>query len=286
MGLHSPAERDPLGGHLQRADHRRADPAGPPRGARTAPRRRRALLRRNLLVYGLGGLWSCRSRASSSSTSLLGAIGRCDHDEDVLRPALALLALFTVLLGLAYPALVTGVAQRRRSRRGERQPARPERADGGLGARSGSRSRDPGYFWGRPSATAPTPTTRAPRRLEPRPLEPRPARARSRRVVAALRAADPGNAAPVPVDLVTPRPAGSTPTSRRRRRCFQVGAGRAARGAPGGGGARLVDEHDRGRALGFFGEPRVNVLLPEPRPGRLARAGCTVMPGRHDESGP
>ena len=56
MRLATPAERDPVGGDLQRADHHRADPAGAAR--RAVPRRvgAAALLRRNLLIYGLGGL--------------------------------------------------------------------------------------------------------------------------------------------------------------------------------------------------------------------------------------
>ena len=56
MGLHYAAERDPVGDHLQRADHRRADPAGAARRRATAPLGAAALLRRNLLIYGLGGL--------------------------------------------------------------------------------------------------------------------------------------------------------------------------------------------------------------------------------------
>ena len=56
MRLHNAAERDPLGDHLQRADHHRADPARPARRAVTAALGAAAMLRRNLLIYGLGGI--------------------------------------------------------------------------------------------------------------------------------------------------------------------------------------------------------------------------------------
>ena len=56
MGLHSPHERDPVGGDLQRADHHRADPAGAARRAITGPMGAATILRRNLLIYGVGGI--------------------------------------------------------------------------------------------------------------------------------------------------------------------------------------------------------------------------------------
>ena len=55
MGLHTPGKRDPVGDHLQRADHRRADPAGL-RGVKYRPVGAARILRRNLLIYGLGGI--------------------------------------------------------------------------------------------------------------------------------------------------------------------------------------------------------------------------------------
>ncbi len=56
MRLHTPRERDPVGDHLQRADHHRADPAGAARRAHTGRPARASLLRRNLLIYGIGGI--------------------------------------------------------------------------------------------------------------------------------------------------------------------------------------------------------------------------------------
>ena len=56
MHLSQPALGDPVGGHLQRADHRRADPAGAAGRAASAPPARPAILRRNILIYGVGGV--------------------------------------------------------------------------------------------------------------------------------------------------------------------------------------------------------------------------------------
>ena len=127
-----------------------------------------------------------------------------------LRPALVLLAIFSVLTGLIYPLLVTGVAQ----------AVFPRQANGSLivkdgkvigSALIGQPFDDPKYFWGRPSATSPFPYNAASSSgSNLGPTNPALAKAVQERVDA-LRAADPGNTAPVPVDLVTASASGLDP---------------------------------------------------------------------------
>ncbi len=177
----------------------------------------------------------------------------------ILRPALALLALFTVLLGLAYPALVTGFAQL----------AFPEAADGSpllLDGRTtgsalvGQPFADPRYFWGRPSATSPAPCradASAGSNLGPS----NPALHASVAAWAtALREADPGNTAPIPVDLVTMSGSGLDPHISPAAASYQAGRVARRRGLSEAAVRDLVAAHREGRLLGLFGEPRVNVL--------------------------
>ena len=179
--------------------------------------------------------------------------------KSVLRPALSLLVLFSLLCGLAYPALVTGVAQ----------AIFPDQANGSL-VRSGGRAvgskrigqpfADPRNFWGRPSATSPVPydaSASAASNLGPsNPALREAVRAR----VAALRTADPGNGSPVPVDLVTTSASGLDPDISPAAALYQVPRVARARGLPEAAVRRLVGAHVEPRTLGLLGEPRVNVL--------------------------
>jgi K+-transporting ATPase ATPase C chain len=177
-----------------------------------------------------------------------------------LRPALVLLALFTVLTGIAYPLLVTGIAQ----------VAFPSQANGSRITRHnqvmgsaliGQSFTDPKYFWGRPSATAPTPTNAAASNASNLgPSNPALATAVQDRV-AALRAADPEAPLPVPVDLVTSSASGLDPHISPAAALLQVHRVARLRGLPEAKVRALVDARIEDRTLGLWGEPRINVLL-------------------------
>jgi potassium-transporting ATPase KdpC subunit len=176
-----------------------------------------------------------------------------------LRPALTLFIVLSLITGLAYPLVVTGVAQ----------TLFPHAANGSLvvddGKTVGSELigqsfTDPGHFWSRPSATAPMPynaANSAGSNLAPTaPALVDAVKAR----IEALRAADPGNTAMVPVDLVTASASGLDPHISRAAANYQLARVARVRGLPVEGVKTLVDQHTEGRWLGFLGEPRVNVL--------------------------
>jgi len=176
-----------------------------------------------------------------------------------LRPALVLFLLLTVLTGFLYPLVVTAVAQL----------LFPARAAGSLVTRDGHAvgSRligqsfsDPKYFWSRPSATTPQPyngTASTGSNLGP--LNPALRDAIKPRV-AALRAADPGNSAPVPIDLVTASASGLDPEISLAAANYQAARVARARGLAPERVQALIAQHAEGTLLGVLGEPRVNVL--------------------------
>lgn len=177
-----------------------------------------------------------------------------------LRPATTLLLALTLLTGVIYPLAVTGAAQ----------SLFPKQANGSLleanGAVVGSsligQSFDePRYFWGRPSATGPTPYNGAASTgSNLGPTNPVLASAVVERV-AALRTADPRQAStPVPVDLVTSSGSGLDPHISPAAAFYQVTRVAAARGVAEEFLRGLVEQHIEGRTLGILGEPRVNVL--------------------------
>jgi K+-transporting ATPase ATPase C chain len=176
-----------------------------------------------------------------------------------LRPAVVLFLLLTLLTGFLYPLVVTGVAQL----------LFPTRAAGSIVTRDGHAvgSRligqsfsDPRYFWSRPSATTPQPyngTASSGANLGP--LNPQLTDAIKARV-AALRAADPANSAPVPVDLVTASASGLDPEISLAAANYQAARVARARGLAPERVQALIAQHTEGRLLGVLGEPRVNVL--------------------------
>ncbi len=177
----------------------------------------------------------------------------------ILRPAIALLLVMTALLGIVYPFLVTGIAS----------VIFPAQAAGSLIVRNGRivGSRligqpfsNPGYFWSRPSATSPQPYNgldSGGSNLGP--LNPALITAVQARI-AALRAADPGNDARIPVDLVTTSASGLDPDISLAAAYYQAGRVARARGLSVGRVRALIAAHAKGRLLGVLGEPRVNVL--------------------------
>ena len=176
-----------------------------------------------------------------------------------LRPALVLLALFTLVTGVAYPFAVTAIAQ----------IAFPRQANGSLIVNDGKTVGstligqpfdDPKYFWSRPSATSPFGyNAGASSGSNLSPTNPALVKTVQERVDA-LRAADPGNTAPVPVDLVTASGSGLDPHISPAAALYQVGRVAKVRQADVGAIRRLVEAHTEGRWLGMLGEPRVNVL--------------------------
>jgi len=176
-----------------------------------------------------------------------------------LRPALIVFLLLSVLTGIAYPLVVTGIGQ----------AAFHSSANGSIiesgGRAVGSRLlgqpfTGPKYFWSRPSATGPSPYNGAVSSGSNQgPINPALEAAVKERI-AALRAADPGNTAPVPVDLVTASGSGLDPHISPAAGEYQVQRVARERKLSESAVRRLVEEATEGRTFGVLGEPRVNVL--------------------------
>jgi K+-transporting ATPase ATPase C chain len=174
-------------------------------------------------------------------------------------PALRMLVVISVLTGVAYPLLVTGIAQL----------AFPGPANGSLivvGDKTmgstliGQPFDDPKYFWSRPSATSPQPyNAGASAGSNQGATNPALADAVTARIKA-LRDADPGNTAAVPVDLITASGSGLDPHISIAAAAYQAPRVAGARGIPVDKVMTLVAEHAERRTFGILGEPRINVL--------------------------
>jgi len=177
----------------------------------------------------------------------------------IVRPALVIFTALTLVTGVLYPLAVTGVAQ----------AAFPAQAEGSLVMRDGKAIgstligqgfSDPKHFWGRPSATAPMPyNAAASGGANQGPLNPALADAVKSRIEA-LRAADPGNTAPVPVDLVTASASGLDPHISPAAARYQAARVAKARGVKQEQVDRLVAQNTDGPLWGLLGEQRVHVL--------------------------
>lgn len=176
-----------------------------------------------------------------------------------LRPALIVFGLLTLLTGVLYPLIVTAVGQ----------IVFPRQANGSL-IQSGERvvgSRllgqpfsSPQYFWSRPSATTPQPYNGAASSGSNQgPLNPALESAVRDRITA-LRAADPNNVSPVPIDLVTTSGSGLDPHISPAAAEYQVARIARVRNMSEDEVRRLLGEAIDGRTFGIWGEPRVNVL--------------------------
>jgi K+-transporting ATPase ATPase C chain len=176
-----------------------------------------------------------------------------------LRPAIVILVVLTAFVGLLYPVVVTGIAQ----------VIFPRQANGSLIMKDGKAVGseligqpfdDPKYFWSRPSATSPFPDNAgASGGSNLGPTNPDLQKAVQGRIDA-LRAADPGNTAPIPVDLVTASGSGLDPHISPAAALYQIRRVAKTRGLGEDAVRSLVDQHVEGRQFGFLGEPRVNVL--------------------------
>jgi len=176
-----------------------------------------------------------------------------------LRRALVMLIVLTVITGVAYPLLVTGISQV--AFHGKANGSLIERGGKAVGSTLiGQAFSDPKHFWGRPSATSPYPNNAsASSGSNQGPLNPALTDAVSGRIKA-LHDADPDNTAPVPVDLVTASASGLDPHISPAAAEYQVNRVAKARKLEPLKVRYLVAQYTQGRQLGFLGEPRVNVL--------------------------
>jgi potassium-transporting ATPase KdpC subunit len=178
----------------------------------------------------------------------------------LLRPLFVLFVLLTVLTGWIYPLLVTGIGK----------TLFPTQVAGSLVVREGrvvgsalisQPFQEPKYFWGRLSATSPMPNNAsASGGSNFGPSNPALIDAAKARIEA-LKAADPKNTAPIPVDLVTASGSGLDPHISPAAALYQVGRVAAARHMSADTLRRQVLAAVEGPQWGLFGEPRVNVLL-------------------------
>ncbi|MFZ1574423.1 MAG: potassium-transporting ATPase subunit KdpC [Chromatiaceae bacterium] len=176
-----------------------------------------------------------------------------------LKPAFVMLLALTALSGIAYPLLVTGIAQ----------GLFPDAANGSLIEQSGRLAgsaligqpfSDPKYFWGRPSATGPVPyNAAASSGSNQGPLNPALEEVVKARI-AALKTADPSQTAPIPVDLVTASASGLDPHISPAAAAWQAPRIARLRGLSPDAVRGLVEQHTQGRQFRVLGEARVNVL--------------------------
>ncbi len=176
-----------------------------------------------------------------------------------IKPALILFGCMVVLTGLIYPLAVTGLAQALFPQQANGSPIAQNGVTVGS-ALIGQEFDQPGYFWGRLSATSGLPYNASASGgsnysvLNPSLLQ----EVQSR--LAALHAADPQNTQPVPADLVTSSASGLDPDISPAAAQYQAARVAKARGLPLQQVEDLIVQHTQGRSLGFLGEPRVNVL--------------------------
>jgi potassium-transporting ATPase KdpC subunit len=189
----------------------------------------------------------------------------------LLRPAITLFVLLSVVTGIVYPLAVTGVAK----------VVFPDQAAGSLivkdgkpvgSALIGQNFTEPKYFWGRPSATGPMPyNASASSGSNQGPLNPALVDAVKGRI-ATLKEADPTNHAPIPADLVTASGSGLDPQISPAAARWQAPRIARLRSLSEAEVSKLINAHTEGRQLGLLGEPRVNVLTLNLALDRLAKS--------------
>jgi K+-transporting ATPase KdpC subunit len=174
-----------------------------------------------------------------------------------LRPAFFMLLIFTVITGVIYPLVVTGIAQLVFSHQANGSIII---AEGGKAVGSeliGQQFDDPKYFWGRLSAAGYNAAASSGSNYGP--MNPDLLKAVKARIDA-LKAVDPNNTLPIPVDLVTASASGLDPHISVAAALYQVHRVAQARNLSEEAVKSLVEKYTEGRQFGFLGEPRVNVL--------------------------
>jgi K+-transporting ATPase ATPase C chain len=176
-----------------------------------------------------------------------------------IRPAFISFILFTVLTGLVYPLLVTGIAQTVFHKQAEGSLITS--SDGKILGSSliGQNFDDPKYFWGRISATSPAYNASASSGSNLGPTNSALLDEVKGRITA-LKAADPNNNDPIPVDLVTSSASGLDPHISLAAAQYQLARVARVRGLSQGDIQQIIDQNTQGRFLGLLGEPVVNVL--------------------------
>jgi K+-transporting ATPase ATPase C chain len=195
-----------------------------------------------------------------------------------LRPAVVALILLSILTGVVYPLLVTGIARL----------AFGAQADGSIitvqGRLVGSKLigqsfDDPRYFWARPSATVPSYDASAGSGSNLAPTNPALIKAVQDRIDR-LRAVDPADQRPIPIDLVTASGSGLDPHITPAAAEYQVARVSRARNLDEATVRRLAAAHTQQRQFGLLGEPRVNVLQLNLALDRFIAAGAAGYNGR------
>jgi K+-transporting ATPase ATPase C chain len=176
-----------------------------------------------------------------------------------LRPAVVSFVLLTALTGIIYPLIVTGIAK----------VFFHQQADGSLivsgdgkilgSSLIGQNFDDPKYFWGRISATSPAYNASSSSGSNLGPLNPALLDEVKGRITA-LKAADPANSGPIPVDLVTSSASGLDPHISLAAAQYQLARVARVRGISPDALKAIVEQNTQGRYLGLLGEPVVNVL--------------------------
>ena len=177
----------------------------------------------------------------------------------LIRPALSIFVLLSLLTGVVYPVVTTGIA---RAIFPAQAAGSPVEKDGKAVGSSliGQNFAEPKYFWGRPSVTSPQPNNGlASGGSNLGPLNPALVDAVKGRI-AALQAADPDNKLPIPADLVTASASGLDPHISPAAAAYQLNRVARLRQLKAETLAALIAQHTEERQWGLFGEPRVNVL--------------------------
>lgn len=179
--------------------------------------------------------------------------------KETLRPAIVLFLGLTIITGIIYPLVTTGIGK----------ALFPNQVEGSFIKQGdvivgstliGQNFTDTKYFWGRPSATGPYPNNAAASSGSNQgPLNPALIEAINSRI-AALKEADPDNKLVIPVDLVTASASGLDPEISPAAANYQINRVAKARGLEADKVAELVQKNTQQRQLGILGEPRVNVL--------------------------